>query len=48
VPVIMNKHSKVEAHMVGQISPGGPLYKTYQTELAAVEAEGFAKWVRPS
>jgi transcriptional regulator with XRE-family HTH domain len=48
VPVIMNKHGKVEAHMVGQIAPGGSLYKAYQAELAAVEAEGFAKWVRPA
>jgi hypothetical protein len=46
VPVIMSKHSKVETRMVGRMAPGDPFYKTYQTELAAVEAEGFAKWVR--
>ena len=48
VPVIMNKQSKVEAHMVGRIAPGSAQHRAYQAELAAVEAEGFARWVRPS
>ena len=48
VPVIMNKQSKIEAHMVGRIAPGSAQHRAYQAELAAVEAEGFARWVRPS
>lgn len=47
VPVIMNKHSKVETGMVGRIAPRSALHTAYQTELLAVEAESFGKWVRP-
>ena len=47
VPVIMNKHTKVEAGMVGRIAPRSALYTAYQTELLAVETESFGKWVRP-
>jgi hypothetical protein len=47
VPVIMNKHNMVEARMVGRIAPRSALHRAYQTELLAVEAEGFGKWVRP-
>ena len=47
VPVIMNKHAKVEAGMVGRIAPRTALYTAYQTDLQAVEAEGFGRWVRP-
>jgi transcriptional regulator with XRE-family HTH domain len=48
VPVIMNKQSKIETHMVGRIAPGSAQHRAYQAELVAVEAEGFARWVRPS
>jgi hypothetical protein len=48
VPVIMNKHGKIDAQMVGRIAPGTAQHGAYQAELAAVEAEGFARWVRPS
>ena len=47
VPVIMNKHSKVESSMVGRIAPRAALHTAYQTELLAVEAESFGRWVRP-
>jgi transcriptional regulator with XRE-family HTH domain len=48
VPVVMRKHDKVEAHMVGRIEPGSALHKAYRAELLAVEAESFAKWVGPA
>src|SRR4029434_10021955 len=39
VPVIMSKHNKVEAGMVGRIAPRSAVHTAYQTELLAVEAE---------
>jgi len=47
VPVIMSKHSKVEPSMVGRIAPRSTLHTAYQTELLAVEAENFGRWVHP-
>ena len=48
VPVIMSKQSKIDAQMVGRIAPGSAQHRTYQTELTALEAEGFARWIRPT
>jgi hypothetical protein len=47
VPVVMTKHGKVEARMVGCIAHDSPLYASYRAELETVEAECYARWVRP-
>jgi transcriptional regulator with XRE-family HTH domain len=48
VPVIMIKHTKVDAHLVGRIAPNSAVHTAYHADLLAVEAENYARWLRPS
>ena len=46
MPVIMNKHDKVEDYMQGSIAPNSRSYEEYSKQLAAVEQDQYAKWIR--
>jgi hypothetical protein len=45
MPVIMNKHDKIDDRMVGRIARSSPMYEEYNQELSAVERDQFAKWI---
>jgi hypothetical protein len=45
MPVIMNKHDKIDEHMIGTLNPGTPLYEEYKHELSTVEQDQYAKWI---
>src|SRR5262245_29950575 len=45
IPVIMNKCEDITDGMAGRIIQGSTHYQAYHTDLNAIEAEKFAKWV---
>jgi hypothetical protein len=45
MPVIMNKHDKIEEGMTGKLAPKSTAYEAYRNDLEAVERNQFAKWL---
>ena len=45
LPVIMNKYDAIDDKMIGEIKPGGKMYRDYSEDLAAVEQRQYAKWI---
>jgi len=48
LPVVMNKHDKIDKAMLGKHEPKSPFYEEFRKELQAVEHHQYAKWVRVS
>jgi hypothetical protein len=47
VPVVLSKVDKVEPRMIGRVARGSAMFDHYHAELSSVEADSFAKWIRP-
>jgi hypothetical protein len=46
MPVIMNKYEKIEDHMIGTIGSKAPMFAEYHRDLASVEKDQYARWVK--